>query len=276
MSSRPAIIRAFLKDVARRTCEQDGDTLIEVLMASLIAAIIIGALAATFVSGNDSSLSSQRESALVEAANQQMQNIRQLVKLDGFSNLALNSSTTTLDSLQANASSAKLKFNSATALDPNSFVTSCGTTPAYQIENNYDDTHDYYAATSSPLVSALPLESPCTTAGYEPLLNGGVIPQTATVTAGSMTITLDDYVTDTSVGCNTSLGNGSCTGDARRVIVAAVDSQAQANCSSTVSTTNRCSIGADAPVYLSTIFTNPTPSNAPNSSIGITLGLQLG
>jgi hypothetical protein len=29
-------------------------------------------------------------------------------------------------------------------------------------------------------------------------------------------------------------------------------------------------------VYVSTVFTDPTPSNAPNSSIGITLGVQLG
>jgi hypothetical protein len=64
------------------------------------------------------------------------------------------------------------------------------------------------------------------------------------------------------------------------VTVAAVDSQAQANCKyvnpPAHPTPNTCRFGADAPVYVSTIFTNPAPSNAPNGAAGITLGLQLG
>jgi hypothetical protein len=275
VSALKPIVRRLPLTATRHARDEAGDSLIEVLMAALIAALVIGGLALSFASGNDSSLAAQRESVLVEAANQQMENIHQLIKANGFSDLGLNITTTALDQLQANASTAKVKFDRSTPLDPNSFITSCGSTPAYQIENNYDNTSDYYGTTSSPLISSLPLEAPCTTAGYEPLVNNGVVPQTSSVTVGSMTITLDDYVTDTSVGCNTSLGGGSCTGDARRVIVVAVDSQAQSRCSS-ATTTNRCSLGADAPVYLSTIFTNPTPSNAPNSSIGITLGVQLG
>lgn len=252
-----------LNRIARCAGRQAGDTLIEVLVAAVFGIVIIAALTASVVSGSDSSLGAQRESTLVEVADQQMENIHQLVKVNGFSALAMSS-------LPPAASSATVKFSGSTPLDPNSFVTSCGSASAYEIEQNYDNT-------SEGLVSSLPTESPCTTAGFEPLITGGSSSLgPASVTVGSMTISLDYYVTATSVGCNTSLGTGSCTNDARRVIVAAVDSQAASNCSSAVTATNRCAIGADAPVYLSTIFTNPIPSNWPKSYIGITLGTQLG
>lgn len=249
--------------IARSARDQAGDTLIEVLVAAFFGVVIIAALAVSLASGSDSSLGAQRESTLVEVANQQIENIHQLVKVSGFSVLAMNS-------LPSAASSATVRFNHATPLDPNSFVTSCGSTDAYEIENNYDNT-------SEGLVSSLPNESPCTTAGVEPLITGGSVALgPPSVTAGAMTVDLDYYVTATTVGCNTSLGNGNCTNDARRVIVAAVDSQAASNCSSAV-TTNRCEIGADAPVYLTTVFTNPTPTNANlQGAIGITLGVQLG
>jgi type II secretory pathway pseudopilin PulG len=245
-----------------RSRTQEGDSLIEVLVAAFIGILVIGALAFSFVSGNDASLAAQRQDELVAAAQQQMQSIHALVKGQGFGALALSA-------LPSPASAANVRYDAATPLDPRSFVTSCGATPAYQIENNYDDT-------SEGLVSSLPVISPCTSAGIEPLITGGqVAPQPAPVTEGSMTVDLYDFVTQTSVGCNSALGDGSCAGDARRVIVAAVDAGAASRCASS-SAANRCAIGAFAPVYLTTIFTNPTPSNAPNSSVGITLGAQLG
>jgi type II secretory pathway pseudopilin PulG len=249
--------------VAGRAREQEGFTLIEVLVAAFLTLVILGAMVASLAAGQNGSYAAQRESELVEAANQQLESVRQLVKLDGFSALALSS-------LPAAASSATLKFHSTTPLDPNSFVTTCGATDAYEIEANYD-------STGSGLVSTLPAEAPCATAGLEPLITGGQLsPAPTAVTIGGMTVNLYEYVTETSVGCNSSFGNGSCTDDARRVIVAAVDAQAQADCSS-ATTPNLCAQSGDAPVYLSTIFTNPTPSNANfDSSVGITLGVQLG
>lgn len=241
---------------------EHGFTLIEVLVGVILLALVVAAAGALFISGSDSSLGAQRESQLLSVADQQMENVRQTVKKNGFAALGLSS-------LPAAASSATVKFSSATPLDPNSFVISCGSTSAYKIEANYDNSGE-------GLVSTLPVESPCTTAGVEPLVTGGTLsPTPPSVTVGSMTVTVYEYVTQTSVGCNSSLGSGGCTNDARRVVVVAVDSQAQARCSS-AATLNRCSLGATAPVYLSTIFTNPTPSNAPNSSIGLTLGVQLG
>jgi hypothetical protein len=38
----------------------------------------------------------------------------------------------------------------------------------------------------------------------------------------------------------------------------------------------RYTLGQASPVYVSTVFVNPLPSNAPNRSVGITLGVQLG
>ena len=34
--------------------------------------------------------------------------------------------------------------------------------------------------------------------------------------------------------------------------------------------------GQASPVYVSSILTNPVPSNQPNSSVGLTLGLTIG
>jgi type II secretory pathway pseudopilin PulG len=242
--------------------DEDAFTLIEVIVGAMLLALVVAAATALFISGSDSSLAAQRESQLISVADQQIENVRQIVKTSGFSALGLSSPPPT-------ASSATVKFNSSTPLDPNSYVTTCDGNSAYKIEANYDNS-------SEGLVSSLPVEPPCTTAGLEPLVTGGTLPPNPpSVTVGSMTVALYEYVTQTSVGCNSSLGSGGCTGDARRVIVVAVDSQAATRCSSTVSI-NRCSLGANAPVYLTTIFTNPTPSNAPNKSIGLTLGLQLG
>jgi hypothetical protein len=276
---RPTLRRApaRLRRIAVRALAQDGDTLIEVVVAAFLGAIVISALALAFVKGNDASLGAQRETALIEAANQEMETISQDVKgnVDGFSGLAMAGAPPA-------ASTASVAYDSATPLDPDSYVTSCSGTSAYEIESNYDDSPA--PGTSADLVSSIPVEPPCATAGLEPLIvnaTGGFVPAIGStgsqqVTSGSMTIDLYDYVTATSVGCNASLGSGSCTDDARRVIVAAVDSQAASKCSSAVQSTNRCAIGADSPVYLTTIFTNPIPSNSPNSSIGITLGVQLG
>jgi hypothetical protein len=261
-------IAHLLRRAARRASAENGDTLLEVIVGAALGLIVVGGLAVAFAKGNDSSLGSQRETTLIEAANQEMQVIRQDVKVNGFSALGMQSAPPA-------ASSASLKYDSATPLDPDSFVTTCSGTQEYEIENNYDNT-------AGGLVSSLPTESPCTTAGEEPLLtdtslgiaNGFVPTNPQIVTAGSMTIDLYEFVTQTNVGCNTSYGG--CGTDARRVVVAAVDSQAAAACSSAVASKDRCVIGADAPVYVTTIFTNPVPTNSPDSSVGITLGLQTG
>jgi hypothetical protein len=38
----------------------------------------------------------------------------------------------------------------------------------------------------------------------------------------------------------------------------------------------RAEVGPNAPVYVSTVFTNPNPSNAPDNPAGVTLGPNIG
>jgi type II secretory pathway pseudopilin PulG len=232
--------------------------MLEVLVAALISAIIIGAGAELFSIGNDSSLGAQRQSALIAVADQQIENIRQAVKTGGFAALAMSSAP-------AAASNSTLSYSTTAHTDPNDFVSSssgCGSTNSgYLIEANYD-------STSEGIAPGVASWSGCTT-GAEPLVvqSGGVVtPKQTNVPVGSDTATVYTYVTETYVGCSSSLG--SCTaaaGDARRVIVAVLPHNG-----------GRYDIGQNSPVYLSTIFTNPVPTNQINNSIGLTLGVNLG
>jgi hypothetical protein len=246
--------------------------MIEVLIAAVIGVTIVGAVTGLFLTGNDQSLASQRQSELIAVADQQIENIRQEVKTNanGFAALAMSS-------LPATGSSATLTGAPNTYTDPNHFVSAssgCGVgNEGYTIETNYDNT--------GAGVATIPAWSSCAT-GVEPLVvqnstltptlpTGIVTPQQTSVAVGGGTATVDSYVTDTNIGGCASVGS-SCsgaattyTGDARRVIVAVF-----------FNGTTRWKTGGDSPVYVSTIFTNPVPSNQTNSSIGITLGVQVG
>jgi type II secretory pathway pseudopilin PulG len=240
--------------------EDNGFTLIEVVVSAACLMLIISAIATLFVNGNNSSLASQRQSAMTQVANQQIELIHQQVKTIGFQGLAMTS-------LPAAASATTLPYSATTHLDPNYFAitkSGCGASGAeYQIEANWDDTSEGYATSNEPQFSGCDI-------GNEPLIasGGGFVTPQKTVSLGSNgTATVDTYVTQTNVGCNASLGNGNCGSDARRVIVAVVPAPG---------TSGNYDTQPNSPLYVSTIFTNPTPSNAPSSSIGLTLGVSLG
>jgi hypothetical protein len=158
-----------------------------------------------------------------------------------------------------------LPYSTTTFTDPNHFVTAksgCGSSNAeFTIEANYGNTGEGTATGNEPPFSGCDV-------GTEPLIeqSGGVVTPQATVAVGTETATVDSYVTATNLGCNASLGTGGCTNDARRVIVAVKFN----------GSTGVFNSGPNAPLYVSTIFTNPIPTNAPNNSIGITLGLGIG
>jgi prepilin-type N-terminal cleavage/methylation domain-containing protein len=265
----------------QRLADESGFTLIEVLAGMLMLAFVVAAGSVLFTHGNDSSITAQRESQLISVADQQIEAIRESVKTQGFSALAMNA-------VPAAGTNSTLSFDTATHTDPNDLVsasTGCGPSNAgYAIEANYDDTSEGPASGVTPWSGC----TNTTSMVAEPLevLSGGfVTPETTNVTVGTDTATVYRYVTDAYVGCSTTVGGcptttsgsvSSCTwpssiasttacSDARRVIVAVV-----------LNNHGRYTIGQASPVYLSTIFTNPVPSNAPNSSVGITLGLQLG
>jgi type II secretory pathway pseudopilin PulG len=247
--------------------DQSGFMLVEVVVGALCLALIIGAVSSIFVQGNDSALAEENQAALVEVANQQIEQVRQLVKIDGFTSLAMKTlpsagSTTTLYSNTSNV-----------PIDPNYYYKANGTCPSsgggsggeYAIQSNWDDKTSSSVgpgSTSGDYASVAGCDS-----GYEPLIvsSSGFVTASQTVTVGGGAATLDTYVTQTQVGCNASLGSGNCSTDARRVIIAVVPA---------AGATYRTQ--QNSPLYVSTVFTNPTPSNAPNASAGLTLGVQLG
>jgi Tfp pilus assembly protein PilV len=245
---------------ARTDTLEAGFTIIEVMVAAMIAVLVIGASALLFSKGSASSLASQRQSEVVAVADQQIEQIRQQLKTNpnGFSALALSGAPAAgTNSIEAG--------NSATHTDPNDFVVSaagCGSSNAgYMIQANYDNTTEGVDA-------SVPVWAGCPT-GAEPLVvrSGGIVsPQTAGVTVGSDTATVYRYVTDTYVGCSSWLG--SCTsaaGDVRRVTVAVIPDNH-----------GRSDIGPNSPLYLTTTFANPVPTNQVNSSIGLTIGASIG
>jgi type II secretory pathway pseudopilin PulG len=254
---------------------EDGMTLIEVVVAAFCLAVVAGAAATQFAISDRSSLSNQHNSQLIAAADQQLEAIRQQVKTSGFSSLALSSAPST-------GSNSTLPGSTSVHTDPNDFVSAssgCGTKNlGYLIENNWDDASEGVASGVSPW-------SGCPT-GAEPLVvsaTGFVAPK-QTITVGGLSATAYAYVTDTNIGCATTTGtsNGCYTsgtssytpvGDAKRVIVAVVLGNGGTN---NIGTGASYTSGQNSPVYVSTIFANPVPSNQVNSSIGITLGVNLG
>jgi prepilin-type N-terminal cleavage/methylation domain-containing protein len=237
--------------------DEQGFTMIEVLIAAVISVTVIGAGAALFSTGNGSALASQRQGELISVADQQIENIRQAVKVNGFAAL-------TMKTAPASGTNSSLSYSSATHTDPNDFVsnsTGCGTSNAgYLIEANYD-------SSTEGLAPGVASWTGCAM-GAEPLVvqAGGIVTALQTVTVGSDTASVYTYVTDTYIGCSSALG--SCTaaaGDARRVVVAVL-----------LNNGGRHNIGQNSPVYVSSIFTNPVPTNQINSSIGLTVGATLG
>jgi type II secretory pathway pseudopilin PulG len=272
-----------------RTRSEHGFTIIEVLVAALILVLVIGASSTLFVRGSDASLSAQRESQAISVADQAIETIRQKVKTQGFDALAMSS-------LPAAGSGTSLSAIglSTTYTDPNQFVSTglsgCGSSnEGFAIETNWDDTSEGPASAVTPWGSCTDTAS-VVDEPIEVLSSGFVTPQQTNVAVGSDTATVDTYVTDTYVGCNPSLGScpatssGSISGcswpsgasasttcaDARRVIVAVVMNNHG------YSSNGRAEVGPNAPVYVSTVFTNPDPSNAPDNPAGVTLGANIG
>jgi type II secretory pathway pseudopilin PulG len=264
---------------------EEGFSLIEVLVAALILVLIISSATVLFADGNDSSVASERDSQLISVADQQIETIREEVKTEGFDLLAMNAAP-------AAGSGSTFSYSSTTYADPNHFVsasTGCGlSNEGYEIEANYDNTSGGAAPGVLPW-------SGCTdtsTAVAEPLeiLSGGfVTPQQTNVAVGTDTATVDTYVTDTYVGCTSSAGELSTCPTTTGNVVAGCSWPTAPSASTTCADARRVTvavvlgdhgsrfnIGQSSPVYVSTVFTSPTPSNAPNTAIGLTLGVQLG
>jgi prepilin-type N-terminal cleavage/methylation domain-containing protein len=230
-----------------------GFTLIEVLVAMLVTLVVIGAMSTTFIQNNDSALAGQRQAQLYSVAQQQIEKIRTIVSRYGFSALALTAKPTA-------PTDAVLPTNPT---DPNDFIRNwSSSSPSYLIEINYNDsTQGQISSVASN--NGEPLEISATT---------GQVTPSATATVGSGTATVYTYVTQATVPCLTrataltGVANTCAADDARRVVVAV----------KLANPTTSQSIGPNAPVYVSTVFSNPIPSNQPSSAIGLHLGLNIG
>jgi prepilin-type N-terminal cleavage/methylation domain-containing protein len=234
---------------------EQGFTLIEVIVAMALAVLVIGASAAGFARNSDSAQASQQQAALLTVAQQQIEKVHGIVSRYGFAALALSSTPPApTDSV--------LPIDPA---DPDDFIKNhSSSTPSLLIETNYN-------ATSSGQISTAPTNG-------EPLeidaANGMIAPTVATnstdpntqIAVGGGTATVYTFVTQATVPCNTTVLGGCAASDVRRVVVAV--------CMNT--TPGAKEIGPNAPVYISTIFSNPIPSNQPSSATGLRLGLNIG
>ncbi|HWC85687.1 MAG TPA: type II secretion system protein [Solirubrobacteraceae bacterium] len=286
---------------------EHGFALIEVLVAAVILILVVSAGSALFIGGADSSVAAQRRSQLISIADAQIETVRSEVKTKGFAALAMTGipsalSTSTIPNTAPTGSNV--------AIDPYSFAKNLGVSSgcggsgwAFQISANYDITSGGTPTVPSTGASGVTSWANCG-AGYEPLeiVGSGFISPQQTLTpqndsAVTDTYVVDTFVTDTYVPCSaggsltcptvTTTGTGTgtvqtvqCSGaasfptttsasticaDARRVTVAVIlDDHGTYN------------IGQASPVYVSTVFTNPTPANEPTGSLGLNLGLQLG
>lgn len=236
---------------------EHGFTLVEVLVTMLVAVLVIGAMATTFVKNGDSSLAGQRQAQLYSVAQQEIEKLRNVVSHYGFSALALNAKPTPQPSDCAGQCSPLTLPASPT--DPNDFIQSYSSaSPSFLIETNYNQTTA--GQISNVPAAGEPLE-------IDSVAPGQVLPKSTLVPAGSGTATVYRYVTQATVPCNSVvLGLACAPDDARRVIVAVVlDNPSGSK-----------SIGPNTPVYLSTVFSNPIPSNQPSSAVGLRLGLNIG
>jgi prepilin-type N-terminal cleavage/methylation domain-containing protein len=279
---------------SRVRAREQGFTLIEVLVGLMMLAFIVTAGSTLYIAGNHGSVAGQRLSQLISVADQQIETIREEVKTQGFAELAMQTTPSALPSAFAYTSYDSSTLNA----DPNAFVVSkagCGaSSEEFKIEANYDNTGEGQPVDPQQTTANASLPWSSCDSGTEPL---EVISSTTlafvkpqqTVSVGTDTAVVDTYVTDTYVGCNsggfsscpsTSSGSIVCSSsnfptagspssttcaDARRVTVAVV-----------LNRHGRYDIGPAAPVYVSAIFTNPTPANEPTNTVGLTLGLQLG
>jgi hypothetical protein len=248
-------------------------TLVEVIVAAALATLVIGASAMLFATADKSALGSQRGAQLLAVANQQIEKIREEVKTNasGFSGLSMSCdpSSSACVPVPSSGVNGTLSYNSHVYTDPNHWISgsqNCGSnSEGYLIESNWD-------SSAEGALGSVAAWTGCA-AGAEPLLvGGGIVVPYQTVTVGSGTASVYEYVTDTYVGCagssvNSSLSAcGSATNnDARRLIVAVVPNNG-----------GSLNSGVNSPQYMSTVFSNPVPSNQVNTTLGLTLGLSLG
>ena len=218
---------------------EDGFTLIEVVVAIMVIALIMGATVELMTTGFKSSLANTRQVEALSLAQQQIEQIRQSFRQSGFSAIAINGSVSSYTPRDTTPP--------ANPTTPNDYVQpSAGT---FNVMPNYHD------STGAPLASETLLFD---------TTNGRISPVSTGVAAGNATATVWRYVTQRTETCNTALPGG-CTNDSKRVIVAVLLD----NPSGTKN------LGLNTPLYLSTVIDQQQPTDSIAAGNGLRIGVQI-
>jgi prepilin-type N-terminal cleavage/methylation domain-containing protein len=224
--------------------DERGFTLIEVIVAALVLLLAFTALAVIFINGQNESSAAVEQSQLINAADQQIEQIRGQVNNAGFNALGLSAVPTVASQFKNTDGSAATV--QSTYEDPDAFAFTSGTASCYDINRNYDGASAANFASETP--PAFIQWSDCASYG-EPLQtlgtsamvqagtlsdgtaadpNGGKLPNGVAIhacsTSTSSTIyspcfaefnstylNVYTFVTDTYVGCGTGTGTGTGT-----------------------------------------------------------------
>jgi type II secretory pathway pseudopilin PulG len=267
-----------LSSHARHLKREEGMTLVEVIVAMFLLALIVGALADAFVNNNQSALASQRQTQLLSILEQRIEYVHQVLTQNyattGFSTVALRS----------NPSKGVDTTLPGSPTDPNDFITpyvtgfttsSSGTAENFLIEKNYNSTSegtiDGGSQTYSEELEVDPTNGKIDPVVYVDTVTGTTYVPPATVPVADPYVTVYTFITATTLGsnttltaCNSSVGVTTATGDGRRVIVAAVPSP-----------TGRTDLGSNTPQYSSTILGAPIPGNQCQAASGLRIGLNI-
>jgi type II secretory pathway pseudopilin PulG len=261
-----------MRHIRQRLSSDDGVTMVEVLLGAVLGSLVVAAIAMGMVSNSDSALSTQRQAQLLAVLQNRMENVRQLFTENyaksGFSSLALSSNP-------EKGADATLPGSPS---DPNDFITpyvagyntaTSGTSEGFLIEKNYNATSEGTVDGGSTLTEKLQVDTsngriaPVT---YVDLSTGKTYSSAASVPSGHTYATVNTYTTiakvattSSSTSCPTTAGTASNESDARRVIVAARLSSANAH----------GDIGSKTPQYATTLITNPVPSNQCQGASGL-------
>jgi hypothetical protein len=250
--------------------------LVEALMGALLSVLIAGAVAMGLVEGNDSSLATQRQTQLVSVLEARIEWIHQLLAQEytttGFAAIAMSSDP-------EKPKDASLPRDPA---DPNDFILHWnqsfktkekgeGSRDTFLIEKNYNNTEQGIISGSSANGEELdvdPASGKIPTENFVDLATEKTYStKEAAAASGHPYAVVNTYVTlDTqdvsqvTGGCNTNAATGSTAEDARRVIVAARYHPAGEGV-----------LADSTPQYVTTLLTNPTPSNQCQNAEGFTI-----
>jgi hypothetical protein len=263
---------------ARHLADESGDTLIEVLVATLVLVLIVAAVAGMMITNNKATLGNQRETQLVSILQQRVEYVHevftQYYPTLGFAALALKS----------NPAQGADSTPPSDPTDPNDFITpyvsgfataTSGTAENYLIEGNYNHTTEGTIDAGTTYAEELevdPTNGKIDPVTYVDITTGTTYTSFGSLPSGDPYATVYTYVTQAVTGVNTAVSacpsgvTGSTTGDARRVIVAA----------KLYTPTGRLdNIGSKFPSYATTLIVDPVPADTCQGASGLRIGLNI-